>query len=327
MALGAFLAGIVVGQSEFSSRAASEALPMRDSFAVLFFVSMGMLIDPTQLLPNAGMINSALAVVLIGTPLSVLILALLLRSPPRTVVPVAIALAQIGEFSFILVVLGHKLEVLPERATQCLVAASIISIAINPLYLRVANPVVKWLSMWRRHPGDAFNADLEIDRSPNRAIIVGYGPVGHTLSRLLRENGISPTIVELNHETVQLLARDNIHAIYGDASQPEILTQAGIRDAGSLIFTALGSPESVIRAAKEQNPNILIMARTSYVADMPALRRIGTDAVVSAEGEVALAMTERLLRKLGATDDQLDRARDRVRAELMVGSSSHPEST
>jgi monovalent cation:H+ antiporter-2, CPA2 family len=318
MALGAFLAGIVVGQSEFSSRAASEALPMRDSFAVLFFVSMGMLLDPRQILANAPLIAGVLAVILVGTPLTVLILALVLRCKPRTAVPVAATLAQIGEFSFILMTLGRRLDILPERATQCLVAAAIISIAINPLYLRLARYVANQISTQSSRPGLGFEASSPVEASSSRAVIVGYGPVGQTLSRLLRENGIVPTIVELNHETVQHLTKNNVHAIYGDAAQPQILADAGIRHATSLIYTALGSPDSVIRAAKEQNPNILIIARTSYVADVPALRRIGTDTVVSAEGEVALAMTERLLRKLGATDDQLDRARDRVRVEFMA---------
>ncbi len=140
MALGAFLAGMVVGQSEFSSRAASEALPMRDAFAVLFFVSMGMLLDPSALLANAGITAATLAVILIGKPLAALAVVLALRYPAKTAVSVALALAQIGEFSFILVALGRRLHVLPDRATQALVAAAIISITLNPLLFRLVDP-------------------------------------------------------------------------------------------------------------------------------------------------------------------------------------------
>jgi monovalent cation:H+ antiporter-2, CPA2 family len=151
MALGAFLAGLVIGQSEFSSRAAEEALPMRDAFAVLFFVSMGMLLDPGQILPNAKLIAATLALILVVKPLTTLVVALALRSGIETAVTVAVALAQIGEFSFILAGLGRRLGVLPEQATQTLVAASILSITCNPLLFRQVPAVVRRL----RRPGHA----------------------------------------------------------------------------------------------------------------------------------------------------------------------------
>ncbi len=143
MALGAFLAGLVIGQSEFASRAASEAVPMRDAFAVLFFVSMGMLLDPAQILPNAALIAAALALILVVKPLATYGVALLLRSGPETALTVSVALAQIGEFSFILAGLGRRLGLLPEQATQTLVAASIVSITLNPLLFRVAARVAR----------------------------------------------------------------------------------------------------------------------------------------------------------------------------------------
>ena len=146
MALGAFLAGLVIGQSEFSARAASEALPMRDAFAVLFFVSMGMLLDPAQLLPNASLIAAAMVLILVVKPLTTLVVALLLRAGVETSVTVAVALAQIGEFSFILAGLGRRLGILPEAATQTLVAASILSITLNPLLFRLVPAVVRRLS-------------------------------------------------------------------------------------------------------------------------------------------------------------------------------------
>ncbi len=317
MALGAFLAGMVVGQSEFSSRAASEALPMRDAFAVLFFVSMGMLLDPTQLMANADLTALTLAVILIGKPLAALLVVLALRYPVKTAVSVAFALAQIGEFSFMLVALARRLDLLPERATQSLVAAAILAITLNPLLFRLVNPVSQRLSTWlSRH--EPAGTPPPKSQGP-RAIVVGYGPVGRTLARLLREQGVAPTIVELNHETVAELTGAGVHAIYGDASQQEILESAGAREAFALVFAASGSPDAVIRTAKHINPALLLLTRASYIREIKALKAAGADQVVCAEGEVAFAMAERLLEQLGATGEQLDRARDRIRAELPVG--------
>jgi CPA2 family monovalent cation:H+ antiporter-2 len=141
MALGAFLAGMVVGQSELSARAAAEALPMRDAFAVLFFVSVGMLFDPKELGPNAGLMLATCAVILIGKPLAAFVAVRLLHLPVKVAVAVAIALAQIGEFSFILATLARQLELMPEPAAQVLVAASIASITINPLLFRWVDPI------------------------------------------------------------------------------------------------------------------------------------------------------------------------------------------
>ena len=162
MALGAFLAGLVIGQSEFSSRAASEAVPMRDAFAVLFFVSMGMLLDPAQILPNAPLIAAALALILVVKPLVTYAVARLLRSGVETALTVSMALAQIGEFSFILAALGRRLGLLPEQATQTLVAASIVSITLNPLLFRA---VPRWVRLHLPGPaGSAAAAPRRSDR-------------------------------------------------------------------------------------------------------------------------------------------------------------------
>ncbi len=315
MALGAFLAGMVVGQSDFSSRAASEALPMRDAFAVLFFVSIGMLFDPTELVASPSLTLATLAIVLVGNPLVALVVLRAAGQPLPGSIKIAASLGQIGEFSFILAALGRKLEVLPAAATQVLVVSSIVSITVSPFLFR-------WASRIARRLPTALLADPEepatdLTERGYHALVVGYGPVGRTLVRLLRENGIAPTVIELNHETVKQLKADGIAAIYGDAAQDEILELAGVRRAGSLIFAAAGSPpDDVIRAAKAKNSDILVLARSSYVSEAEGLRRAGAQVIVAAEAEVALAMSERLLIELGATADQLDRERDRVRAEL-----------
>jgi CPA2 family monovalent cation:H+ antiporter-2 len=317
MALGAFLAGMVVGQSEFSSRAASEALPMRDAFAVLFFVSMGMLFDPRALLPNLSLALATLAVILIAKPLSALAVVLLLKNPPAMAVTVALALAQVGEFSFILAALGLELGVLPGPATQALVVASIVSITLNPLLFRLVDPLSRLIGA--RVSKDAIPVS-ELPLAPEgHTIVIGYGPVGRTLAELLKDYELEPTVIELNHDTVNQLRQSGFRALYGDATQREILEQAGIGSARGLIFAASGSAEAVIRAARDLNPDVFLIARSNYLSEIPALRQAGAEAIVSAEVEVAFAMAERLLTEIGATPEQIDRARDRVRADLLSG--------
>ncbi len=323
MALGAFLAGTVVGRSEFSLRAASEVLPMRDAFAVLFFVSAGMLFDPGHLLESPGLVAATLAVILVGKTLGTLGLMRLLGYPLRMGLAVAVALAQIGEFSFILGLLGHQQGVLPAAAMDTLVAAAIVSITLNPLLYRLVDPVVARLGRRGLSPGTGHRSRpvVAADGAPHhpsrhRAVVVGYGPVGRTVTRLLRENDIEPTVVELNLETVRRLREEGMPAVYGDASDGGTLRSAGVADAGSLILSASGlRGEEIVRLARELNPGIQVLARSSYVRELPALRRAGAEAF-SGEGEVALAMTVAILEGLGATPEQIDRERERAHAEL-----------
>ena len=321
MALGAFAAGMVVNRSDYSVRAASDALPMRDAFAVLFFVSVGMLLNPATLLEQPWLVLAALAVVLIGKPIVVAAMLAFMRYPLRTVLSVPSALAQIGEFSFILAGVGRSLGVLPQIATDVVVAVSIGSIVINPLAARLIGPAERTL-LRMRHRELPLSEDVEATTSSSldpqtRAIVIGYGPTGRTVTRLLRENGISPTVVELNMDTVRQLRQDGISAVYGDARHHDSLVTAGLRHAGTLIVSGAdtGSPE-IIQGAREINPDVDIFVRSVYLRDVPTLKAAGAEQVFSGEGEVALAMTEAVLRRLGATADQVDRERDRVRAEL-----------
>ena len=320
MALGAFVAGMVVNRSDYSLRAASDALPMRDAFAVLFFVSVGMLLDPATLIEHPWLVAAALAVVVVGKPLVVALMLAVMRYPLRTVLSVPSALAQIGEFSFILAGVGRTLGVLPAIATDVVVAVSIGSIVINPLVSRLIEPVERVLTRRRGRAveEEEDEADMSSSLDPQtRAIVIGYGPTGRTVTRLLRENGISPTVVELNMDTVRLLRHNGISAVYGDARHPSSLVTAGLRHAGTLIVSGAdtGSPE-IIQGAREINPRVHIFVRSVYLRDVPPLASAGAEQVFSGEGEVALAMTEAVLRRLGATADQIDRERDRVRAEL-----------
>ena len=332
MALGAFLAGMVVGQSEFSLRAAGEALPMRDAFAVLFFVSVGMLFDPHYLFAEPGLIAASLAIILVGKPLAAFLIVALFKYPLRQSLAIAIALAQIGEFSFILSSLGKSLGILGDSATNALVAAAIVSITLNPLLYRLIDPLASWLSRRAAFRRLLLPVPAESESSSeglqHRAVIVGYGPVGRTLARLLRENEIAPVIIEMNLDTVRRLREAGTPAIYGDASHVETLKAAGLKRALSFIISTSGMHGSAeaIRLAKELNPKIRVLARSSYLRDISALRQAGADAVFTGEGEVALTMTEFMLRQLGATPEQIDRERDRIRLELfgqLTGSEQH----
>ena len=329
MALGAFLAGMVVGRSDYSLRAASDALPMRDAFAVLFFVSVGMLLDPGALFEAPGLVVGALGIVLLGKPLVALLLVWVMRYPFRSALTVAIALAQIGEFSFILATIGRDLGVLTAEATNVLVAASIGSIIINPLAYRMIGPVDRWVGerprLWAllNRPA-AMPADMaspgtaRISEPAHRAVVIGFGPTGRTVVRLLRDNGIVPTVVELNMDAVRELRQDGIEAIYGDATRPETLEAAGIGRAGSLILGSAGMASSadVIRTARTINPHVKVLARAAYLRDVASLKQAGANSVYSGEGEVALAFIEDILDSLGATAEQIDRERARAHKEL-----------
>ena len=334
MALGAFLAGMVVGRSEYSLRAASEALPMRDAFAVLFFVSVGMLLDPAYLTESPGLIAATLAVVLVGKPGVALIIVRLLGYPFRVALAVAIALAQIGEFSFILSSVGRDLGILTSAAANTLVPVSIVSIVLNPLLYRAVAPIEGWVSARGRlskllNPALVDDAAIAPARAASvparhRAVVVGYGPSGRTVTRLLRENGIAPTVIELNMDTVRALRQDEVSAIYGDATQRDTLIAAGVPQADHLILTSagMGNSAEVIRMARELNPSIYVLARAAYLRDVSELQAAGADAVFTGEGEVALALTEAILHRLGATAEQIDRERNRAHTELFDAPSA-----
>ena len=320
MALGAFLAGMIVGQSEFSARSASDALPMRDAFAVLFFVSVGMLFDPTKVAEGWPLMLATLAIVLIGKPVAALLVVLLFGRPVGSALSIAVALAQIGEFSFILASLASSLNILPAEATNALVVASVVSITLNPLLYKCIEPTVRWLEGKgvRIEPKALVTEEmLEIDQAAHLVIVVGYGPVGRTLARILKDNGIQVVVIETNLRVVQDLRARGELAVYGDASLREILRHADIEKAEGLIIAASNAPaDNIIKTARELNPEIRVLTRSTYLRELQELRDAGADAVFSSEGEVALAMTAFLMRQLGATDEQIDRERDRVHAEL-----------
>jgi len=323
MALGAFLAGMVVGRSEFSVRAASEALPMRDAFAVLFFVSVGMLLDPAHLLRAPLLIALSIAIILVGKPLAALLITQLSGQTPSTGFAVAAALAQIGEFSFIVGTLGNHLGVLPVDATQTLVAASIVSITLAPVIYRGAVALGQRLDRQVRGaaPTSTATGVPAASRTRHETVVVGFGPVGRIVVRLLQENEIRPRIVEMNIETIHELRGQGIDAVHGDATRRDTLVASGAGHAGSLIVSVGGmtGAEETIRLVRELNPDIRVLVRTTDLREAAAMRAAGADVAFSGEGEVALAFTEAILRDLGATPEQIERERARVHEELGAG--------
>ena len=326
MALGAFLAGMIVGQSEFSFRAASEALPMRDAFSVLFFVSVGMLLDPKALMASPLLLLLTLGVVLVGKPLAAFVIVVLMGHGSHVALGVSVALSQIGEFSLIIATVGQQLNILPDTAANTIIAATIISLTLNPIQYKTIGwmeaTLSKWPGLWRflnRKSGSADNDPMEAAESAAfRAVVVGYGPIGKTVSRLLRDGGIEPVIIETNLDTAHRARNQGLRTLYGDAAHADILEAAGIDSAVALILSASTTEHTaeIIRIARKINPGLRIIARANYLREADAMRTAGAEAVFAGEGEVALAMTEHILGFLGATPEQMDRERQRVRQEV-----------
>ncbi len=287
MELGAVLAGLAVGRSEFAARAASDAVPMRDAFAVLFFVSVGMLFDPRSLVAAPLPIALVVAVVIVVKPLAAFLTVRVLGTPMATAVPVAAAFSQVGEFSFILGTVARNLGLIDDTGWNALVAASILSIALNPSIYR-----------WTRRASMAAPASpaATAEKPPvdkSRCILVGYGPVGRIVHRLLTDRGAVVTVIDLNLETVRGVRAAGVPAIYADVLRSGTLHDAGIESAGSLVLSAdVEDAAEVVRQARLLNPGLRIMVRCHHLRDTAALRRAGADFVAAGEAEVGVALAE-----------------------------------
>jgi CPA2 family monovalent cation:H+ antiporter-2 len=295
----AFLAGLAVGRSEFAARAAGDAVPMRDAFAVLFFVSIGMLFDPRSLIQAPMVIGMVLVVVIIGKPLAAVLTVRALGISLETAIPVGAAFSQVGEFSFILGTVARGLGLINDAGWNALVAASIISIALNPSLYRTAR---RLSSKTPKLTTGTESRRQVID--PNRCILVGYGPVGKIVHRLLTDRGAELMTIDLNLETVRLLREQGFKALYADALRPETLEEAGVATAGSLILSAdIEDAAEIIRQARMLNPDLRVLARCANLREAPALRRAGAAVVAAGEAEVGVALAEAV-----TGDDKMDYA-------------------
>jgi CPA2 family monovalent cation:H+ antiporter-2 len=338
MALGAFLAGIVVGQTEVSHQAAADALPMRDAFAVLFFVSVGMLFDPQAIIQAPLLLLGLLGIILIATPLTAFLIVWVLRYSVRTALTVATALAQIGEFSFLLANEAMGLGILSENGQSLLVTCALISIAINPLLFRAIEPLERWLrkqeKIWRilsrrsEYKGMQLNLEEKVRLSQQvqkpgikaKAVIVGYGPVGQTASRILKDFDIPLVIIDLNLDTVRKLMESGQAAIYGDAGRRDILEAAGIKKADYLLVTIPDAltRTTVILTAKELNPELHVFARARYLQERAWLEEVGVTDICFEEAETAIGLAILLLREVGADYGRIQKEIQTIRAELGV---------
>ncbi len=305
-ALGAFFAGMVLRESEFSARAAEQTLPLQDAFSVLFFVSVGMLFDPMILVEEPWHVLATVAVIVVGKSAAAAGLVLVMRYPPKTAMTVSASLAQVGEFSFILAGLGMTLGLLSKEGQSLILAGALVSIALNPLAFALNVPLQRWLE---RHP--RFARRLEPESNPlaelpltteakylaNQVVIVGWGRVGKRIAAALTAEGVPFVVADANRELVETLRRDGMAAVWGDATEPEVLIQAHIRDAKALV---IATPETIqvrkmAETARALNPGIDVIVRSHNAEEAALLEKDGTGAVFVGENELASSMTRHVL--------------------------------
>jgi CPA2 family monovalent cation:H+ antiporter-2 len=322
VALGAFLAGMVVAQSPASHQAAADALPMRDAFSVLFFVAVGMLFDPRFVVEHPGMMAVALGVVLIAKPLAALVIVAILGHPPRTALTVALGLAQIGEFSFILGQVAFDHGLIPDEGRQVLVGAAMVSITLNPMLFGSLDRIEAWAQrrklVWKVLNARAGRRQTAMNEKAAAAIaatekpvavIVGYGPVGRVVDALLRDAGFHTAVVEMNMQSVEDLAKSGHPAIYGDATRADILELAGVRKASYLVVTLphSASRADLVRTARELNTEVKIVMRARYLAEGDTLRSAGSTRTVFEEGETGIAMARQVMELRAMDPETIDK--------------------
>ncbi len=305
-ALGAFFAGMVMRESDLSYRAAEESLPLRDAFAVLFFVSVGMLFDPQVLLTQPLRVLAVVAIIILGKSIAAFLLVLAFRYPLNTALTVSASLAQIGEFSFILAALGVSLGLLPVEGQSLVLAGALISIAFNPLLFYLIEPVQEWMrkrsafarSLDRRDdPLAELPATIDQSRLNGQVVLVGYGRVGSLIGEALTERGVTIVVAEQNRELVERLRARGIAAVSGDASEPDVLIQAHIARARLLV---IATPDTfrarrMIEIARALNPKIDTIVRTHSEDEAAALRQENAGKVFVGEHELALSMIRHAL--------------------------------
>ncbi|HEY9222612.1 MAG TPA: YbaL family putative K(+) efflux transporter [Variovorax sp.] len=307
-ALGAFFAGMVMRESEFSQRAAEESLPLRDAFAVLFFVSVGMLFNPAVLIERPLQVLAVVLVIVVGKSIAACVLVLAFRYPLNTALTVSASLAQIGEFSFILVGLGVSLKLMPAEGQSLVLAGALISIATNPLWFSLIAPLQKWL-----HAHSSFARGLEARDDPlaelptttearylsRQVVLVGYGRVGRRIAAALTAHQIPFVVAEQNRELVEKLRAEGVAAVWGDASEPAVLIQAHIARARVLVIAAPDAMNvrQMVETARTLNPEIETVIRSHNEDEARLLTQEAAVTVFLGEHELAQAMARDVVRR------------------------------
>ncbi len=308
-ALGAFFAGMMMRESEFSHRAADESLPLRDAFAVLFFVSVGMLFAPAVIVQQPLKLLAVVAIILVGKTVAAVALVLLFRYPLNTALTVGASLAQIGEFSFILAGLGVALDLLPREGQSLVLAGALISIAANAALFSAVEPLRRWIlarSELARRLEMRDDPLAELPTSTDRrvlsgqVVLVGYGRVGRRISDALRERNIPLVVVEQNRERVEDLRREGIAAVSGDAMTAEVLVQAHVAHAAMLVIAIpdVVDVRKMVQTARTLNPAIVVVLRTRSEAEAQLLRGENLGTVFLGAEELARGMTGHVLEHL-----------------------------
>ncbi len=309
-ALGAFFAGMMMRESDFSHRAAEESLPLRDAFSVLFFVSVGMLFDPLVVIEHPGKTAMVVTIIVVGKTLAAVVLVLAFRYPLSTALTVGASLAQIGEFSFILVGLGVMYGLLPVEGQSLVLAGALLTIALNPVVFRAVAPVERWirarpaLAAALERAGDPLAAlpmTVEQDVLTGQIVLVGHGRVGRRIAQALEEHRIPYVAVEQNREIVEQLRERGIPAVYGDAAEPVVLVQAHIARAGMLVVATPDTMDvrKVVQTARTLNPGIEVVLRTHSDEESVLLQKENLGKVFMGEHELARGMTRHVLVRMG----------------------------
>ncbi len=304
-ALGAFFAGMMMRESEFSHRAADESLPLRDAFAVLFFVAVGMLFDPSVIWEQPIKLVMVVAIIMLGKTVAAVVLVLLLRYPLGTALTVGVSLAQIGEFSFILAGLGVALDLLPKEGQSLILAGALVSIAANAALFAAIEPVQAWLrrrSPWvrRMEAREDPLAQLPYSTDPRlltgHVLVVGHGRVGGHVVAALRQQGRAVVVLDHNRERIEALRQQGVPAVHGDAREPEALVQAHVARAAQLVLALPDAQDAqrIVELSRQLNAALAVVIRARSGDEADLLRQSGLGAVFSPEDELAQAMVRAL---------------------------------
>jgi K+:H+ antiporter len=332
MALGAFIAGIVLAESEYSHQIVSDVMPFRDVFNSVFFISIGMLLSLGSLAANLPVVIGWFGALVLGKAIIVLAVARLLGNSLRVASMVGIGLAQVGEFSFILAKVGLGQGLLSEVDYQRFLATSILSMIATPFLIKAA-PRVGYALQAKLAPGSPLDPKIddlgEVSQRPGKhVVVVGYGMNGRNLTKVLHRVGIPYVVLELNAELVRGARADGVPVEYGDAGRKEVLQHVGVRQA-EILVVAISDPVSTRRAvalARELNPELCIIVRTRYMAEVDELYQLGANQVIPEEFETSVEIFSRALREYGVSRNVIQREVEEIRSEgyQMLRSASLP---
>lgn len=328
LAIGAFLAGLVVAGSEYRHQALADLISFKEVFASLFFVSVGMLLAPSILAENAVLIFLLLAAILIGKSVIVFMTALIMRMPLRVALMTAVALAQVGEFSFVLLFSIQGEGLLEKNLESSLIAAFILSMFLTPFALsfgpRLAVGLGKFALLKKLFEVvTAEDASRETSKLSNHVIVGGYGFAGRELSGALKSCGIPYVVVDLNVENVRKATQDGVDAFFGDVTNHEVLIKLGVKEAKELVLLVNDptAAEQALRVARRLAPKLFILVRTHYLLDVESILAAGADEVIPSEREAAVEVTARVLGRHEVDRKQIDAQRLDIRTHTEAENS------